>query len=164
MELIQAATTAQIQQAKQLFQEYAAWVEISLCFQNFDKELANLPGDYVPPSGRLLLAVADGKAMGCVALRKISNDVGEMKRLYVRPSFRSRGLGRTLTETLIAEAKEIGYTKLRLDTLPGKMDRAIGMYRAFGFTEIAPYYRNPVAGATFMELRLDEKRGIVTQS
>jgi putative acetyltransferase len=134
-------------------------VEISLCFQNFDEEVAKLPGDYAPPSGRLFLAVDGVEVMGCVALRKIGDGVGEMKRLYVRPEFRGRGLGRTLTEKLIAEAKQIGYTNLRLDTLPGKMDQAIAMYHALGFKEIAPYYKNPVAGATFMELILDQERG-----
>jgi putative acetyltransferase len=157
MELIQASSTEEVQQAKLLFEEYASWVEISLCFQNFDQEVANLPGDYAPPSGRLFLAIEDEKVMGCVALRKIGEGIGEMKRLYVRPEFRGRGLGRTLTEKLIAEAKQIGYTSLRLDTLPGKMDQAIAMYRALGFKEIAPYYRNPVEGATFMELFLFDK-------
>lgn len=157
MELIQASSTEEFQQAKLLFEEYASWVEISLCFQNFDQEVANLPGDYAPPSGRLLLAIEDEKVMGCVALRKIAEGIGEMKRLYMRPEFRGRGLGRTLTEKLIAEAKQIGYTSLRLDTLPGKMDQAIAMYRALGFKEIAPYYRNPVEGATFMELVLFDK-------
>jgi ribosomal protein S18 acetylase RimI-like enzyme len=154
MRLIQATTSEDIQQTRQLFEEYAAWLEINLCFQNFDKELAGLPGDYAPPSGRLLLAVVGDEVTGCVALRKIGERVGEMKRLYVRPAFRGRGLGRTLTEQLIAEAKDIGYASLRLDTLPGKMDQAIAMYRALGFREIAPYYKNPVEGATFMELSL----------
>jgi putative acetyltransferase len=157
MDLIQASSTEEIQQARLLFEEYASWVEISLCFQNFDNEVANLPGDYAPPSGRLFLAVDGDDAMGCVALRKIDEGIGEMKRLYVRPEFRGRGLGRTLTEKLIADAKLIGYTSLRLDTLPGKMDQAIAMYRTFGFKEIAPYYRNPVEGATFMELVLSDK-------
>jgi putative acetyltransferase len=154
MNLIQANSTDEIRRARQLFEEYASWIEISLCFQGFDKELSGLPGYYAPPDGRLFLAVEGDEVMGCVALRKISDDVGEMKRLFVRPAFRGRGLGRTLTETLIAEAKQIGYAQLRLDTLPGKMDQAIAMYRSFGFQDIAPYYQNPVAGATFMELPL----------
>ena len=158
MQLIQAQSPEEIESARELFAEYASWVEISLCFQNFDKEVAELPGAYAPPSGRLFLAVDDGyQVMGCVALRKIGDGIGEMKRLYVRPEFRGRGLGRTLTEKLIAEAKQIGYERLRLDTLPGKMDQAIAMYRSFGFHEIAPYYQNPVADATFMELSLSDK-------
>jgi putative acetyltransferase len=157
MRLIHATTPVDIQQVRQLFEEYAAWLGINLCFQNFDKELAGLPGDYAPPSGRLLLAVVGDEVMGCVALRKIGECVGEMKRLYVRPAFRGRGLGRTLTEKVIAEAKQIGYASVRLDTLPAKMDQAIAMYRSLGFREIAAYYQNPVAGATFMELDLTEK-------
>jgi putative acetyltransferase len=157
MRFRQAEAPPDIQQARELFEEYASWLGINLCFQNFDKELAELPGDYAPPNGRLLLAAAADEVMGCVALRKIGDGVGEMKRLYVRPAFRGRGLGRTLTEKLITEAKQIGYARLRLDTLPGKMDQAIAMYCSFGFQEIAPYYKNPVAGATFMELVLSDK-------
>ncbi len=157
MQLLQAHFPEEIRSTRELFAEYASWIEISLCFQNFDKEVAELPGAYAPPSGRLFLAVDGDQVMGCVALRKIGDGVGEMKRLYVRPAFRGRGLGRTLTEKLIAEAKQIGYASLRLDTLPGKMDEAIAMYRSFGFQEIAPYYKNPVADATFMELVLSEK-------
>jgi putative acetyltransferase len=157
MQLVQAQSPEEIESARELFAEYASWIEISLCFQNFDQELARLPGDYAPPSGRLFLAVAGQQVMGCVALRKLGDDVGEMKRLYVRPEFRGRGLGRALTEKLIAEAKQIGYARLRLDTLPGKMDQAIAMYRSFGFHEIPPYYKNPVADATFMELMLSDE-------
>jgi len=159
MKLFQASSTEEVKQARQLFEEYAAWLGINLCFQNFDKELAGLPGDYAPPSGRLFLAAEDDKVMGCVALRKIGEGIGEMKRLYVRPAFRGRGLGRTLTEKLIAEANQLGYATLRLDTLPGKMEQAVALYRSLGFQEIAPYYQNPVAGATFMELVLDQERG-----
>src|SRR5205809_6395779 len=112
MEIIDGSLPERIEQARQLFEEYAGWIEISLCVQNFDKELAGLPGDYAPPSGRLLLAVVGDEVTGCVALRKIGEHVGEMKRLYVRPAFRGRGLGRTLTEQLITEAKDIGYASL----------------------------------------------------
>ena len=159
MELIQAQSAEEISRARELFEEYAAGVGISLCFQNFDKELAELPGAYVPPSGRLFLAVEKDEAAGCVALRRIEEGVCEMKRLYVRPSFRGTGLGRTLTETAIQAAREIGYRRMRLDTLPGKMDRAIAMYLVLGFKEIKPYYDNPVEGAAFMELLLDQERG-----
>ena len=159
MRFRQAEAAHDIQQVRELFEEYAAWLGINLCFQNFDKELASLPGDYAPPTGRLFLAEDGDEVIGCVALRKIGDRLGEMKRLYVRPAFRGRGLGRTLTEKLIAEAKHIGYASLRLDTLPGKMDQAIAMYRSLGFYEIPPYYKNPVEGATFMELDLDQERG-----
>jgi ribosomal protein S18 acetylase RimI-like enzyme len=154
MKLIQAKSPEEIQQVRKLFEEYVAWLGINLCFQNFDKEVAELPGDYAPPSGRLLLASEKDEIIGCVALRKIGEDVCEMKRLYVRPQFRGRGLGRTLTENLIHEARSIGYKRMRLDTLPGKMDRAIAMYRRLGFNNIEPYYNNPVEGAAFMELEL----------
>jgi ribosomal protein S18 acetylase RimI-like enzyme len=154
MKLSQATTDEEIQQARQLFEEYAAWLGFDLCFQNFDRELVELPGQYAPPSGRLFLATENDRLAGCIALRKIGDDVGEMKRLYVRPEFRGHGLGRTLTETLLQEAREIGYRRVRLDTLPGKMDAAIAMYRSLGFKNIEPYYNNPVAGAAFMELEL----------
>ena len=155
MKLIQAESPGEITSARELFEEYAAGLGMSLCFQNFDKELALLPGDYVPPTGRLLLAMEGDAARGCVALRKIADGICEMKRLYVRPEFRGTGLGRTLAETLIQTARDLDYDRMRLDTLPGKMDRAIAMYRSLGFKEIEPYYDNPVAGAVFMELRLE---------
>jgi putative acetyltransferase len=154
MKLIQATKPEEITRARQLFEEYASWLEISLCFQNFDKELEGLPGDYAPPDGRLLLVIEDDQLAGCIALRSLPGTACEMKRLYVRPAFRGRGLGRKLVAAIVDEAKEIGYDRMRLDTLPGKMDQALAMYRRFGFREIAPYYENPVAGATFMELSL----------
>ncbi|MEP6742999.1 MAG: GNAT family N-acetyltransferase [bacterium] len=154
MKLVQAQSPEEIGSARELFEEYAAWLGINLCFQNFDKELRELPGDYAPPRGRLFLAVNDDEVMGCVALRKIGDGVCEMKRLYLRPEFRGMGLGRTLAETIIESGREIGYRCMRLDTLPGKMDQAIAMYRSLGFQEIAPYYKNPVEGAAFMELTL----------
>lgn len=159
MKLIQAKSPEEIQEVRKLFEEYVAWLGINLCFQNFDKEVAELPGDYAPPNGRLTLATERDDVAGCVALRrigsgKISENVCEMKRLYVRPQFRGRGLGRTLTENLIHEARSIGYKRMRLDTLPGRMDRAIAMYRLLGFKNIEPYYNNPVEGAAFMELEL----------
>ncbi|MFN2517078.1 MAG: GNAT family N-acetyltransferase [Pyrinomonadaceae bacterium] len=159
MNLKQAKSDEEIQQARQLFEEYAAWLGINLCFQNFDKELAELPGDYAPPTGRLFLAVENNQTAGCVAVRKIGNGICEMKRLYVRPEFRGLGLGRTLTEGIVEAAGEIGYLRMRLDTLPGKMDKAIAMYRSLGFKDIDPYYKNPVDGVAFMELALDQERG-----
>ena len=143
-----------IELARQLFREYAAWLEIDLCFQNFEQELAGLPGDYAPPDGRLLFAYRDGRLAGCVALRKIGEGVCEMKRLFVRGDFRGQGIGRLLVSAVIREAKKIGYERLRLDTLPPKMSDAIVLYRSFGFREIEPYYDNPVPGAMFMELAM----------
>lgn len=154
MNLVQAHSDEDINRARELFEEYASWLGINLCFQNFDKELAGLPGDYSSPTGRLFLAVDGDQILGCVALRGLGAGACEMKRLYVRPDFRGKGLGRELTQAVIKAAREIGYQRMRLDTLPGKMDRAIAMYRSLGFREIEAYYHNPVAGATFMELSL----------
>jgi putative acetyltransferase len=152
--LTEATSEENVRAARQLFEEYAGWIEISLCFQNFDRELEGLPGDYAPPRGRLLLALADGQLAGCIALRPLAEQACEMKRLYVRPEFRGLGLGRMLTAAIIEAAKELGYQQMRLDTLPGKMDRALVMYRRLGFKEIEPYYPNPITGVSFMELAL----------
>jgi putative acetyltransferase len=154
MRLIQAASNEEIKDARQLFEEYAAGLGFSLCFQGFDRELADLPGKYSPPTGRLLLAYADEKLAGCIALRSLESKVCEMKRLFARPAFRGTGLGRFLVESIIDEARSIGYERMRLDTLPGKMDAAIALYRRLGFQKISPYYDNPVEGALFMELTL----------
>ena len=154
MEIIPATSIDQVEQARALLKEYAVWLEVDLCFQNFDKELAGLPGDYAPPEGRLLLAQQDNQIAGCIALRKIGDGICEMKRLFVRPAFRGQGLGRKLIEAIIREARQIGYERMRLDTLPPKMNDAIALYRLIGFREIEAYYRNPVPGAKFMELSL----------
>jgi putative acetyltransferase len=152
--IVQAQSPEDIDRARSLFEEYAAWLGIDLCFQNFGKELAELPGKYAPPNGRLFLAFDGDQLAGCVALRELGDGACEMKRLYVRPAFRGQGFGRELTDAVIDAAREIGYVKLRLDTLPGRMDRAVVMYRSRGFQQIEPYYDNPVAGVTFMELSL----------
>lgn len=144
----------QINTVQQLFEEYAAGIGISLCFQNFDQELATLPGKYAPPTGRLLLAYGDGELAGCIAMRAVDDSRCEMKRLFVRPAFRGTGLGRFLVEAIIKEARGIGYKSMLLDTLPGRMDSAIALYRKIGFQEIEPYYENPVENAKFMELTL----------
>jgi putative acetyltransferase len=156
MKFIQVKSDEDVQPARRLFEEYAEWLGFSLCFQNFDKELAELPGDYAPPYGCLFLAVENDQVAGCVALRKIGEGTGEMKRLYVRPEFRGKGLGRTLTEIIIEAARDLGYQRLRLDTLPGKMDQAITMYRSLGFKDIERYYNNPYEEAAFMELFLNK--------
>ena len=153
-EIIRAQSPAHIEHARELFKEYTAWLEISLCFQNFDKELAELPGEYAPPTGCLFLAIEDQRTAGCVALRKIGDGVCEIKRLFVRPEFRGKGLGRKLAAAIIEEAKQIGYERMRLDTLPPKMNEAIALYRSIGFEEIEAYCNNPVPGAKFMELEL----------
>jgi putative acetyltransferase len=150
----QAESEAQIAQARELFLEYAQSLGFSLCFQNFDRELASLPGDYAPPTGRLLLAEYEAQFAGCVALHKIEDGICEMKRLYLRSQFRGKGLGRVLAERIITEARQIGYQRMRLDTVEPVMKDAVAMYRRFGFKEIAPYCKNPIAGALYMELLL----------
>ncbi len=154
LSILQAATPAQVAQARELFLEYAKSLGFSLCFQNFDQELAGLPGDYAPPSGRLLLAELQGELAGCVALHRFEPDTCEMKRLYLRPKFRGKGLGRRLAETIIAEARKIGYRRMRLDTVGPVMEDAVAMYRKLGFREIAPYRANPMAGTLYLELTL----------
>lgn len=154
LRITQAITQSDIQDARRLFKEYEASLGISLCFQDFDREVANLPGDYAAPRGRLLLASEFDQIMGCVALRPLGPTTCEMKRLFVRPEYRARGLGRILVEAIIEEAHAIGYTHMRLDTIVDRMERAVALYRSIGFVEIPPYRNNPVDSATFMELDL----------
>ena len=159
LNLVRAETPDHIKAARTLFKEYGASLGFSLCFQSFDKELAELPGSYAPPRGRLLLALDSAKDSGpeyagCVALHPLGDDVCEMKRLYVRPEFRGCGVGQQLVAAIMAAARELSYKKMRLDTVPGVIDSAIKMYRQTGFHEIAPYTHNPVPGAIFMELVL----------
>lgn len=153
-EFAQAETPAQIGVIRELFLEYANSLGFNLCFQSFDEELAGLPGDYAAPEGRFVLATRAGQAAGCAALRKIDGEVCEMKRLYVRPQFRGKGLGRVLAERIISDARAIGYKWLRLDTVEPVMKTAVAMYRSLGFHEISPYRTNPIEGALYMELEL----------
>lgn len=155
MVTIRDATSADLDLAKTLFREYEAEADAAICFSGFERELAELPGAYAPPNGRLLLAEVDGAAAGCVALRPTPSEPreGEMKRLYVRPAFRKSGAGRLLVVRLVDEARAVGYRAVRLDTLPS-MRAAQALYRSLGFLEIAPYNDNPVAGTLFMRLAL----------
>src|SRR5215469_2554545 len=150
IEIIQAQSTEQIAQARRLFREYADALGVDLCFQNFEQELASLPGDYAPPNGRLLLAMNGSQTGGCVAMRPLSAMCCEMKRLYVRPGFRGTGLGRRLAIAIMAEGRGIGYQRMRLDTLPF-MSEAIVLYRSLGFEEIDAYRENPIGGSLYME-------------
>ena len=138
-----------------LFREYETWLGMSLCFQNFEDELANLPGKYSPPDGRLFLAYVDGELSGCIALKRFEDNICEMKRLFLRENARGHGLGKQLIEKLIDEAKALGYSKMRLDTFPPKMGKAVSLYRSHGFYPIEPYYHNPHEGVLFMELELN---------
>ncbi len=151
-----AQSAEQIAQVRELFLEYAQSLGFSLCFQGFDQELAGLPGEYAPPDGRLLLAVHQGQLAGCGALHKLESGICEMKRLYLRPKFRGMGLGRLLAERVLSEARGIGYNRLRLDTVEPVMRDAVAMYRKLGFKETAPYRANPIAGALYMELNLNQ--------
>ena len=157
-DLREATTPADIALARALFVEYANWLNVDLCFQGFDQELATLPGAYARPRGRLLLAGEPGAAFGCIALRPLGDEgdgppsTGEVKRLYVQPAARGGGWGRKLADALIAQARAIGYRELKLDTLDTMTD-ARRLYEALGFRECAPYYRNPLRGAVYMALR-----------
>src|SRR5579863_7419994 len=153
LQITEVKTPEHVETARNLFREYADSLGFDISFQNFEKELAELPGDYAPPKGRLYLAFERTRPAGCIALRKLTHDDCEMKRFYVCPLFRGKGVGKRLATLIIAEAREIGYRRMLLDTVPA-MKRAITLYRALGFKPIQPYCKNPVPGATFMELIL----------
>jgi putative acetyltransferase len=138
---------------RRLFRAYAETLGIDLCFQGFECELAELPGAYAPPSGRLLLAVDGEEPVACVALRSLDGSCCEMKRLFVLPQARGTGLGRRLAEAIMREGAAAGYRTMRLDTLP-TMIEAIALYRRLGFREIEAYYPNPIPEALYMEARL----------
>jgi len=152
-EVRRADSPADVALARPLFEEYQKALGISLCFQNFDEELATLPGAYAPPAGRLLLAFQGGEPAGCVALRKIGEEICEMKRLWVRPAFQGKGLGRRLAVTILEEARAAGYRRVRLDTLPS-MRAAQALYLSLGFLDIPPYNDHPIEGTRFMEATL----------
>jgi putative acetyltransferase len=152
--LEQAESPIEIAHARELFVEYAKSLNFNLCFQSFAEELAELPGDYAPPDGRLLLLEDGRKLAGCVALHRLDADTCEMKRLYLRPEFRGKGLGGALAKAIVGEARQVGYQRMRLDTVEPVMKDAAALYRKMGFKEIAPYRRNPIEGAVYMELEL----------
>ena len=154
IEIVQAETSEQIELARTLFREYETWLGLDLCFQGFEAELAGLPGKYAGPDGRLYLAFSNGEPAGCVALRRLDDHICEMKRLFVKDGFRGQKIGVKLIEQLISNAREIGYTTVRLDTHPPKMGKAVSLYESHGFRPIEPYYDNPHADVLFMELSL----------
>lgn len=151
--IIQAGSREEIAQARELFLEYGATPGYGECFKGFEEEVRALPGDYAPPDGRLLLALVNDEAAGCVALRRMGPGVCEVRRLYVRPQFRGKRLGRTLAEAIIAQAREAGYRTVRLGTLP-VMAEAIALYQSLGFVRVAPYKADALDGALYMELAL----------
>jgi putative acetyltransferase len=155
-DIVRADSPEQFGIIRELFLEYAASLNFSLCFQSFDEEVATLPGHYAPPAGRLLLATVAKRPAGCVALRPLEPGICEMKRLYVRSEFRGKGLGRDLSEKIIGEARAIGYKALRLDTVEPVMQKAVALYRTLGFREVSPYGKHPIAGTLFMELELQK--------
>lgn len=151
--LQQATSDGEWQEARALIEEYASSLDVDLTFQDLAGELAHLPRDYAPPSGAMLLAVDGGAFLGCVGVRRWADGVGEVKRLYVRPSGRGRAVGRLLATGIVSKAKEIGYTRLVLDTLPS-MTEARALYLSLGFEPIPAYRFNPVPGTTFLSLDL----------
>lgn len=150
---IRPAVPDDIPQVREMLREYVAWIGLDLAFQEIDAELNGLPGEYAPPGGALLVAVDGQHHVGMIALRPSDGPVGEMKRLYVRPEGRGRGLARQLITRLCDEAKRLGYSELRLDTLP-MMGSAQALYEAQGFVDIAPYYETPIAGTRFMSKKI----------
>ena len=153
LKIVTAESSQQIETIRQLFSEYAESLNFDLCFQDFNKELEALPGKYAAPDGRLMLALYDQKIAGCVGLWKVNKEVCEMKRLWVRPEFRGRKIGRELAEYVIEQAKIIGYSRMKLDTIDS-MTAAIKLYVSLGFKSISAYRYNPVEGAEYMELKL----------
>jgi carbonic anhydrase len=151
--VLREADAADVDTVRELFLEYAAWLQVDLCFQGFDHELATLPGAYARPDGRLFLAADGERAAGCIALRRFDAQAGEVKRLYVRPAYRGHRLGDRLAAAVVAAAREIGYARLLLDTL-AHMTPAQSVYARAGFREIGAYYHNPIPGAVYMEKRL----------
>jgi ribosomal protein S18 acetylase RimI-like enzyme len=153
LKIDQATTEEDLFETKTLLIEYMDLLRVEHCFPNFDQELANLPGDYAPPDGRLLIARIEGSTAGCIALRKLEAGICEMKRLFVRPQFRGMMVGRALAEAVIVEARKIGYTRMRLDTMPS-MKGAQALYQSMGFVEISPYRPSEIEGIRFLELVL----------
>ena len=159
MEILEATSANQIEQVRNLFREYRAELAVEPCFQSFDEEIANLPGVYSPPGGKLLLAIVLGQPIGCVGLRPFPKQGScEMKRLYVRPTFRGDKIGRRLAERILEDARQMGYESMRLDSHQPSMQSAIAMYRKLGFQEVSPEPLEPIPGLIYMETQLGPAR------
>ena len=156
-ELIEVGAGPAVEEVRALFLEYARSLDFNLCFQSFDSELRDLPGPYGRPEGRLILCAWDGVSAGCIAMKKLEDNICEMKRLYVRPQFRGHQLGLKLATYLINEARHAGYARMRLDTIPSTMEHAVNLYRSLGFKVISPYYENPLSQTVYMELDLNSR-------
>jgi len=156
LQIVTATSAAEIAAARDLIKEYGESLGVDLSFQDFQTELERLPGEYAPPKGALLLARIGDSYAGCVALRSWSSTVCEMKRLYVRPRWRGRGIGQRLIDEILDVARRAGCSAMRLDTLPS-MSAARALYESIGFRPIAPYYDSPIHGTTFMEIDLIRK-------
>lgn len=152
--ITEARSDGDIAHIRRLFRAYADWLNVDLCFQGFDEELASLPGKYAAPFGRLLLAKAGGEVAGCVAVRPLEGDICEMKRLWVEPGFSGQGIGRRLAEAIVEAARDLGYRTMRLDTMPERLKAAGHIYDTLGFKKIPDYYRNPLDGVVMYELGL----------
>jgi len=154
--IISASTGSHLQSIRRLFREYEQFLQVDLCFQQFEDELAGLPGKYAAPQGALLLAMVDGRAAGCVAMRPLEEGICEMKRLFVRPAYLGLGIGDQLARTVIEQARVAGYTRMYLDTLE-KLRPALALYRRLGFVERSAYYDNPLPGVVYMELKITRR-------
>jgi len=152
IDIVQATTSDDIEHCRRLFRAYSTWLNVDLCFQDFEGELAALPGSYVPPRGRLLLAKAGAEIAGCVGVRPLEDNICEMKRLWVEPGFEGRGIGRGLAEAIVDIGRELGYKAMRLDTFPNRLKAAGHIYNTLGFKEIPDYYHNPLDGVVMFEL------------
>jgi ribosomal protein S18 acetylase RimI-like enzyme len=155
MKIVKVTSKQQLKVAADLFREYQTFLDVDLCFQGFEQELATLPGKYSEPGGAIYLAQKDDEIIGCVAVRPIKDDICEMKRLYVRDGFRGLSAGRQLAEKIISKAKQLGYKRMQLDTLE-RLESALALYKKLGFVEIHPYYENPLDEVVYWELDLTD--------